>query len=91
MTAHVVIEASGAQWIYTLDQDRVERVRGPLGDTIVVIRDGAARVESSPCPDKLCVLAGAISRPGQWVACLPNKVMVRIGGSGAGKVDDVSF
>ncbi len=87
----VIIEASGKQWIYPLDQNRVIPVAGPLGTTLVVIRDGKSFVQDSPCPDKLCVLAGSVSKPGQWIACLPNKVMVRIGGKSAERIDDVSF
>lgn len=90
--AEVVIEASGARWIYPLSQDRTVNVPGPLGDTIVVVEGGKAFVKDSPCPDKLCVLAGAIGTPGQWVACLPNRVMVSIrGGSAEQSVDVTSF
>ncbi len=88
----VVIEASGARWIYPLTEDRTVSAPGPLGDTIVVVSGGKAFVKDSPCPDKLCVLAGAISKPGQWVACLPNRVMVSIrGGSAEQSVDVTSF
>jgi hypothetical protein len=87
----VVIEASGTQWIYPLNVDRRELIKGPLGDTIVVIDGGKARVEDSPCPDKLCVHMPAISKPGQWIACLPNKVFVRVRGNSGETVDDLSY
>jgi hypothetical protein len=87
----VVIEASGVQWIYPLSVDRREAIRGPLGDTFVVIRGGKAFVEDSPCPDKLCVHMPAISKPGQWIACLPNRVFVRVRGSSGQQIDDLSY
>jgi hypothetical protein len=87
----VVIEASGVQWIYPLSVDRREAIHGPLGDTIVVIRKGRALVEDSPCPDKLCVHMPAISKPGQWIACLPNRVFVRVRGSSGQEIDDLSY
>jgi hypothetical protein len=87
----VVIEASGTQWIYPLDVNRRELVKGPLGDTVVVIQGGVASVEDSPCRDKLCVHMPAISKPGQWIACLPNKVFLRVRGNGVRKIDDVSY
>jgi hypothetical protein len=87
----VVVEASGTQWIYPLSVDRRESVPGPLGDTIVVIKDGKASVEDSPCPDKLCVHMPAISRPGQWIACLPNRVFVRVRGGEDQGVDILSY
>jgi len=42
-----------------------------------------ARVLESPCPLKLCVAAGLASRPGQVVACLPNRVALRVLGAEA--------
>ena len=87
----VQIEAAGATWIYPLDADRLEQVRGPLGVTVVEIRGGRARVDDSPCPDKLCVGMPAISEPGQWIACLPNRVFIRIKGENGPEVDRLSY
>jgi hypothetical protein len=87
----VVIEASGAAWIYPLNVDRTEAVNGPIGDTIVTIQGGRASVTDSPCPDKLCVHMPPISQPGQWIACLPNKVFVRVKGEDAQEIDDLSY
>ena len=90
-SGQVVVQASGATWIYPLNVDRREEVPGPLGNTIVVIRGGKAFVEDSPCPDKLCVHMPAISRPGQWIACLPNRVFVRVRGTDDQKIDELSY
>ena len=87
----VVIDASGVQWIYPLSTDRREAINGPLGDTIVVIKAGKAFVEDSPCPDKLCVHMPAISKPGQWIACLPNRVFVRVRGTSGQEIADLSY
>jgi hypothetical protein len=87
----VVVEASGKQWMYPLSTARRVTVPGPLGDTVVVIEAGSARVVDSPCPDKLCVAMAAVSKPGQWIACLPNKVFVRVRGTSGEKLDDSSW
>jgi hypothetical protein len=87
----VRVEASGTQYVYPLSGERRIAVQGPLGETIVVIRGGKAAVEDSPCPDKLCVHMAAISKPGQWIACLPNKVFVRVSGTSGEQVDDSSY
>ncbi len=87
----VTVESAGGEFVYSLDQDRVERIPGPLGDTVLDIRGGAAWIEDSPCPDKICVAMGRISRPGEWIACLPNHVMVRVGGTGEAGVDITAF
>ena len=59
------------------DEGRYE-IRGPLGSTFVVVSDGGARVESSPCPHKVCVGMGTVSSPGEVIVCVPNGVAVRV-------------
>jgi len=78
----VIIEGSGSSWVYPLDAEETVRVHGPLGDTVVQIHDGEARIVSSPCQNQVCVAAGEIHSHGQWVACLPNSVFLRIEGKG---------
>lgn len=46
-----------------------------------IVETGKVRVTESTCPDKVCARTGWISRPGQSIVCLPNKVVVRIEGS----------
>ena len=89
-SAAVHLKAPGGEWVFPLDQDRTLSVRGPLGDTVVELRGGQARVLSSPCTEKICVRTGAIARPGQWIACLPNRVFLDIQSSGRA-ADAVSF
>lgn len=79
----VIIEGGGQSYIYPLTADETIQVQGPLGETLVIIHNGAAHVEESACKDKLCIAMGEISKPGQWVACLPNQVFVRIIGTSA--------
>jgi len=64
--------------IYALDQDRVIRVRGPLGDSVLRIRHGRVRFVSSPCRGKICVHAGWLSHAGEAAACVPNRVSVQV-------------
>lgn len=78
--AQVVVEGDGAQWVFPLDAEETVRVRGPLGETVVAVHGGQARVLASPCENQTCVAAGEIHSHGQWVACLPNAVFLRIEG-----------
>jgi hypothetical protein len=77
--------------VYPLGADRTVTVSGPLGDTVVEIRGGQARVLSSPCAEKICVRSGAIARPGQWIACLPNRVFLDVQGHARRSADAISF
>jgi hypothetical protein len=68
-----------------LTVDRVMTLTGPLGETVLEIRDGHACITSSPCPNKVCIGMGRISRQGQLLACVPNDVLVRIEGEEKGE------
>lgn len=46
----------------------------------VVIADGEVWVEDASCPGGDCQRQGHISRPGQSIACLPDRVSVAIRG-----------
>ena len=46
----------------------------------IVVSGGAVRVQDADCPDKICEKSGAISKAGQTIVCLPNRVVVKIAG-----------
>jgi hypothetical protein len=87
--ASVLIRANGREWIYQIDAEETVKINGPLGDTIIRIRDNHAWVESSPCENQNCMAAGFIARQGQWAACLPNNVLIMILGNRDEGVDAV--
>ncbi|MDR1444049.1 MAG: NusG domain II-containing protein [Treponema sp.] len=74
----VVLESGGRRWEYPLNAVETIAVPGPLGDTIIELRGNEARIAASPCTGQNCIAAGAIHRHGQWIACLPNQVMVSV-------------
>jgi hypothetical protein len=86
--ARVVIQGSGRTWVFPLEAEERLAVPGPLGETVVGIGGGRAVVLSSPCANQTCVAAGHMRRPGNWTACLPNKVLVSIEGKIEGKADE---
>ena len=48
------------------------------GTVQIKIKENKVKVLSSPCKDKLCVKQGYISKPGETIACLPEKVILTI-------------
>ncbi len=65
-------------------------VPGPLGNTLIVIEPGRARVVSDPGPRQYCVKQGWLMRPGEIAICAPNRVSVQI--TGRTKVyDSISY
>lgn len=82
------------------DSDRAEEYNSQLqqskrkeididGHNKIVIANGEVWMEEADCPDKLCISQGKISRSGQTIICLPNKVMVTIKG-GKSEYDGVA-
>lgn len=53
-------------------------IPGPLGETVIEINAGRARVLASPCSRKLCIRAGWLDAAGEATACVPNRVSVAL-------------
>ena len=68
---------------YELRNDCMVVIEGD-GDArnVVEISDGVAKMMESNCPNGDCMSQRGISRAGQSLVCLPNKVLVRIEGAG---------
>lgn len=44
------------------------------------VEDGCVYAPHAECPDLVCVRSGKISKPGQAIVCVPNRVSVEIKG-----------
>jgi len=75
-----VVVTSGDQTCFVADLDQPQSVDldGPLGKTRLVIDETGAHVTSSPCPRKICISMGPARHSGDLLACVPNRIMVRI-------------
>ncbi len=68
--------------VYPLDKDG-EYILAD-GKNVLVIKDGCAYMASADCPDRTCQKTGKISKIGESIVCLPNKISVVIIGEGDG-------
>ncbi|MFZ1730254.1 MAG: NusG domain II-containing protein [Bacteroidota bacterium] len=59
-------------------RNRKLEVRGAQGVTGVSISAAGAHVHSASCRHGLCRSAGVASRPGDIIACAPNRVLLRV-------------
>ena len=75
---------------YSLNNHKVVKVSGRLGTTSIIIDNGRARIQSSPCPNKICCGMGEIGSQGGLLVCVPNEVIVAITGERAEDLDAVS-
>jgi hypothetical protein len=63
-------------------------VQGTLGQAVLVVRDGEAWLRNAPCPLKICEGMGPVSKAGEIILCLPNRIQILV--SGEVDVDAVS-
>jgi hypothetical protein len=63
-----------------LDQPRTVTFTGPVGETVLAIADGGARIVASSCPHHICQASGTVRRSGQLLACIPNRLLLRVAG-----------
>lgn len=68
---------------FPLTATRRYTVTGPLGETVIEIAPGRARVRSDPGPRQYCVQQGWLSRPNAIAICAPNHVSLSLSGSNA--------
>ncbi len=87
--AEAVVYINGKeQGRYPLGEGRAVKI--PAGDggyNLLEIKDGQADITKASCPDKICVDQRPVSRQGESLVCLPNKVVVEIENGGEPEID----
>lgn len=83
----VKITSEEGTFVYPLHQNRDLVFKGPVGDTHIHIENNEVQVLDSPGRKKICVNAAPISKHGQWLACLPNRVFLRVFGADGEEVN----
>ncbi|HPZ16106.1 MAG TPA: NusG domain II-containing protein [Sphaerochaeta sp.] len=91
-SGYIEVRTHQAVYRYALSTDQEVSVDGPLGKTDILIKGGRASIIDSACPTKSCTEQRAISSSGEWIACLPNHVLITVVGSeSSAEVDDVAI
>lgn len=54
-------------------------------------QEGGIAFIASDCPDKICIKTGRLHRPGEYAACLPNGVILKIVAAGIAGDDDLDI
>lgn len=77
---------------YPLSKDDTIEIKNGDGDVTntLVIKGGVADMTSADCPDHLCVKQKAISKEGESIICLPNKVVVTVKSDMKSDIDSIS-
>lgn len=76
---------------YQLDEDQVVEIKkdGKVTNTLT-IADHKADMTDADCPDLLCVHQKAISKDGETIVCLPNKVVITVKSNEKSDMDAVA-
>lgn len=83
----VEISIDGKSHFYPLNKDTTIETDGEFKN-IVTIRNDEVWISNANCPDKLCKNTGKISKKGQSIICVPEKMIIRI--TGGGEVDAIT-
>jgi hypothetical protein len=85
----VVVRVGGSEVAkYSLAVDGEYVLNG--GTNVLRIEGGKAYLVEADCPDHLCVNQGKISKNGETITCLPNRLTVTVYSSEEGEVDLIS-
>ena len=72
----------------SLDKERAFKING--GTNTVQIENGKVKMAAADCPDQICVHQKAISRNGESIICLPNKIVLKIVSDEESELDAVT-
>ncbi len=81
----LVVRTDDGEYAFSLSENGIHSFTGPLGTTEIEIKDGRARVISSPCRNRLCIESGWSEN----LCCLPNRIIATASG-GEGDLDAVA-
>ena len=80
--AVVSVTVDGSEYgRWPLAEDRTVEIKNGEQVNVLRIEDGAAFIESADCKNQLCVASAPVSRIGQRIVCLPNRVVAEIRGA----------
>lgn len=74
---------------YPLSKDCVVEIPGLLGDNVLTVENGMARMSAAVCPDKICMDFGEIHYNTEMIVCRPGSIVVIIENGDASEVDAV--
>lgn len=74
----------------TIDKPETFLIKSTNGNSNTIkVEKGNISILEATCPDQICVKAGSISKPGDTLVCLPNKLIIVIDGKASHKEDGI--
>ncbi len=75
----------------SLYEDKEIHVRGPIGETRIMVENGSVWITDAPCPQKICQKMGKINRTGEMIVCIPNKVIIQVESGDDQAIDGITM
>lgn len=69
---------------FDLDKDEIYEVNGDLGIVKIEVKNNSVSVIESNCPDAICIHSRAINNTSESIACLPNRIYIKLVGKNEG-------
>lgn len=66
------------EYVLTDDFKDVVNIETETGYNIINIENGQIWIHEASCPDKICIQQGKISRNGEMIVCIPNRMFIKI-------------
>lgn len=66
------------EYVLTDDYKDVVKIESETGYNIMHIEDGQIWIHEASCPDKICIYQGKISKNGEMIVCIPNRMFIKI-------------
>jgi hypothetical protein len=89
LTAEVYIGGKLSETIVLRGAAQERRLEGEGGWNLLRAEADGVRIAEADCYNLTCVHTGKITLPGQSIACLPHRVLVRLVGRKSGEEEEV--
>lgn len=76
--------------LQNLNEKKEVEIKTKFGTNVLEIDKDGARMLDASCPDKRDIKDGKITKAGQTLICIPNRVMVKLSGNN-NEVDRVTY
>ncbi len=80
LLAEVYFDGKLVESVNLSENEEKKIVTGENSSVVIVAENGKIYFQKSSCPDGVCVGSGELYKNGDFAACLPEKVIIKISG-----------
>ena len=84
LTIGLIIIGLVMTWYFTIGKTEAASLKITAGGQVYGVSNGSVSMAFSDCHGQDCVMSHAITRTGEQIVCLPNKVVLEIKGGESG-------